>query len=343
MVGNKRYWGDEPQIAEAEIAQERQEEEARIRARALKLWYEAGGPEGQSEDYWFAAIRQLQIEQHVARLRLWAILGVLALLGFAAREALFHRDRVQQAWQVVATADEAANRGDRIAALEYLNSGPARRQWGWLWWSQQDLAQLKAPSADLREIQLPKAQLKTANLRGAALVEANLAQANLQRIDLAQADLLRANLSGANLAIAQLQGTDLWDVNLAGARLQGANLQQAFLGGSNLQNVQLDGAQLQGAVLAGANLQGANLQGANLQSAAISGANLTGATLSGSNLKGARYTDSDSPEATCIYLHSTAPSMDVPVRCPTIFPDGKTAAETSFDIEAAGMLRASVP
>jgi uncharacterized protein YjbI with pentapeptide repeats len=209
-----------------------------------------------------------------------ALLTVAAIITSAGRYLAEADDRhqrtVDEAWQVITSAQGQAGSGGRLSALEFLNE------------EDESLVGVSVKGAFLNNLDLEGAELNWANfqetgLDGANFQDAQLWKANFnhaylgpsydeegnfdRKANLDRAFLDEADLRGAYLNEAFLRNTDLNFANLQGAVLDGAQLQEAKLGEANLQQASLRGANLQDADLAGANLEDADIRGADLRGA----------------------------------------------------------------------------
>jgi hypothetical protein len=162
----------------------------------------------------------LEVLEYAGRLSL--LVGVIVYFYEApARKKQKHN----QAWQVINTAQGKGGSGGRIEALQELNSDHV------------PLVGVNVAGAYLMGIHLEKAPLTRANfdsadLRGCDLQAANLESANLQSANLRGCDLRRVTLENAVLPDA-----DLADSTLAEGNLEGADLARVNLRNCDLQNV----------------------------------------------------------------------------------------------------------
>jgi hypothetical protein len=169
----------------------------------------------------------------------WAILEVLRYLGvlsvvfgvisYWSEAGDRRKQKHNQAWQVINTAQGKGGSGGRIEALQELNADGV------------SLTGVDVSGAFLLGVRLPKAALNRADfagadargsyfvasvlefadLRSANLRQSNLTRADLRHADLEDADLTGATLNGANLAGASLKNADLTDCDLKGVSWQG--------------------------------------------------------------------------------------------------------------------------
>src|SRR5713101_7315230 len=151
--------------------------------------------------------------------------GVLIAVIFYFSES---GDRIKQkhdqAWQVINTAQGKGGSGGRIEALQELNadgvplvgvdvSGAFLQG---IRLSGARLLRSNFSAADLRDGDFAFADFSDSSLRGANFRQCNLHSANFARADLTEADLFGADLAGADLFAATLTNADLRNANLAG-------------------------------------------------------------------------------------------------------------------------------
>jgi len=162
----------------------------------------------------------------------WAFLEVLEYLSsFGVLIAVIFYfsesgDRIKQkhdqAWQVINTAQGKGGSGGRIEALQELN----------------------ADGVPLVGVDVSGAFLQGIRLSGARLLRSNFSAADVRNsdflaADLTDADLHFANFRQSNLHKAMLRGCNLEDADLAGADLSEADLSNASLANADLRNVDL--------------------------------------------------------------------------------------------------------
>lgn len=210
-----------------------------------------------------------------------ALATVIAIVAGAGKYLVEADDRhqrtVDEAWQVISSAEGHAGSGGRVSALEFLNE------------DDQSLVGVSVRGSFLENLDLEDATLDWADFQEAALDGANLRKAQLWKANL-RAAYLGASLDEegnvarkANLDDANLDGADVRNTYLADALLRNTKLRFA-----NMQGAVLDDADLRGAKLGDANLQQASLRRADLQDASLDGANLQDADLRGADLRGAK-------------------------------------------------------
>jgi hypothetical protein len=163
----------------------------------------------------------LEVLDHLGRLSL--LVGVIFYFSESGARI---RQRHDQAWQVINTAQGKGGSGGRIEALQALNADKV------------PLVGVDVSSAFLQGIHLERASLlrsdfSGADLRGSSFRYADLTYAHLHDANFRNSDLEQAVLSNANLGDADLVG-----VNLAGAKLDGADLTSADLRSANLKSIQ---------------------------------------------------------------------------------------------------------
>jgi len=163
----------------------------------------------------------LEVLDHLGRLSL--LVGVLFYFHESGARI---RQRHDQAWQVINTAQGKGGSGGRIEALQSLNADKV------------PLVGVDASGAFLQGIHLERANLlradlSAADLRGSSFRDANLTYAHLHDANFRGSDFEHAVLSNADLANVDLVGS-----NLTGAKLDGADLTSADLHSANLKNIQ---------------------------------------------------------------------------------------------------------
>lgn len=164
----------------------------------------------------------------------WAFLEVLEYLGsFGVLIAVIFyfsesgnriKQRHNQAWQVINTAQGKGGSGGRIEALQELN----------------------ADEVPLVGVDVSGAYLQGLRLNGAHLTRSNFSAADVRNsefaaADFSDADLHFANFRQSNLRQAMLQGANLDDADLAGVDLSDADVSHASLASADLRKADLRG------------------------------------------------------------------------------------------------------
>jgi Pentapeptide repeats (8 copies) len=163
----------------------------------------------------------LEVLDHLGRLSI--LIGVI----FYFRESGSRiRQRHDQAWQVINTAQGKGGSGGRIEALQSLNADKV------------PLVGVDASGAFLQGIRLEhanllRADLSAADLRGSSFRFSDFSYAHLHDANFRQSDLENAVFSNAEMANVDLVGSDLTD-----AKLDGADLTSADLRSANLKDIQ---------------------------------------------------------------------------------------------------------
>ena len=162
----------------------------------------------------------------------WKFLEVLEYLGSLSVliAVLFYfsesgdrtKQKHDQAWQVINTAQGKGGSGGRIEALQELNADRV------------PLVGVDVSDAFLQGVRLEKANLLRSNLSAADLRESDFRFA-----DLTESNLRAANFRGGDLSGANLHGADLQDSDLTGANLSSADLSEAILDNADLTGVTL--------------------------------------------------------------------------------------------------------
>ena len=163
----------------------------------------------------------LEVLDHLGRLSL--LVGVLFYFHESGARI---RQRHDQAWQVINTAQGKGGSGGRIEALQSLNADKV------------PLVGVDASGAFLQGIHLERANLLRADLSAADLRGSSFRDANLTYAHLHDANFRGSDFEHAVLSNADLQDADLVACNLAGAKLDGADLTSADLHSANLKNIQ---------------------------------------------------------------------------------------------------------
>jgi len=163
----------------------------------------------------------LEVLDHLGRLSL--LVGVLFYFHESGARI---RQRHDQAWQVINTAQGKGGSGGRIEALQSLNADKV------------PLVGVDASGAFLQGIHLERANLLRADLSGADLRGSSFRDANLTYAHLHDANFRGSDFEHAVLSNADLANVDLVGSNLTGAKLDGADLTSADLHSANLKNIQ---------------------------------------------------------------------------------------------------------
>jgi hypothetical protein len=143
----------------------------RIAERAYLLWKSAGAPEGRSDEFWSAAVKE-EIRRERPATDIAAVLVVIL-----RRPAIGRTLEEQVEWRFDLRTT--------------------------------DLRGANLHEAHLKGVDLSQVHLEGADLRAADLKGANLSRAHLYRADLRWASLDNANLSGAHFSEALLDGVNL--------------------------------------------------------------------------------------------------------------------------------------
>jgi hypothetical protein len=163
----------------------------------------------------------LEVLDHLGRLSL--LVGVVFYFSESGARI---RQRHDQAWQVINTAQGKGGSGGRIEALQSLNADKV------------PLVGVDASSAFLQGIRLDRANLLRANLSAADLRGSSFKSANLTYSDLHDANFRGSDFDHTVLSNADLKDADLVGSNLAGAMLDGADLTSTDLRFANLKDIQ---------------------------------------------------------------------------------------------------------
>jgi len=162
----------------------------------------------------------LEVLDHLGRLSL--LVGVIFYFHESGARI---RQRHDQAWQVINTAQGKGGSGGRIEALQSLNADKV------------PLVGVDASGAFLQGVRLDHANLLRADLSGADLRGSSFRDANLTYAYLHDANFRGSDFEHAVLSNADLQDADLVGCNLAGAKLDGADLTSADLRSANLKDI----------------------------------------------------------------------------------------------------------
>jgi len=171
----------------------------------------------------------------------WAFLEVLEYLGrfsvliavifYFAESGDRKKQKHNQAWQVINTAQGKGGSGGRIEALHELNLDAV------------PLVGVDVSGAFLMGLRLDKGKLARANFEGAdarysSFRNADLSYASLRSANLRNADFHKANLENAVLKDADLNGASLSECDLSGADLGQADMRYADMRGIRWRNIQ---------------------------------------------------------------------------------------------------------
>ena len=190
----------------------------RLAKTAYFLWERHGRPEGHSEAFWAAAVRE---EPH------WGSkpppTDVATVLTVIKRRS----------------ADDRAREVRDNMVLDFQEA----------FLRHADLRSAHLEGADFFKTDLRHAGLMGAHLKGANFWFAHLERAGLRKANLEGADLTWAHLDGANLSETVLDGAVLFETKLERASLSLAHLKGTDLHGAHLEHADLRGAHLEDADL----------------------------------------------------------------------------------------------
>jgi uncharacterized protein YjbI with pentapeptide repeats len=169
--------------------------------------------------YWLSGWAFLEVLEYFGTLSV-----LLAVVSYFSESKDRIKQKHDQAWQVINSAQGKGGSGGRIDALEELHADGL------------PLVGVDVSDAFLQDINLSRANLLRANFRAADVRGGNLDGAQMQYVDLASANLRDAILRNTDLRNATLQDADLTGANLSEADLGGANLAKADLRDSDFRN-----------------------------------------------------------------------------------------------------------
>jgi Pentapeptide repeats (9 copies) len=163
----------------------------------------------------------LEVLDHLGRLSL--LVGVIFYFHESGARI---RQRHDQAWQVINTAQGKGGSGGRIEALQSLNADKV------------PLVGVDASGAFLQGVHLDHANLLRADLSGADLRGSSLREVNLSYAHLHDANFRGSSFEHAVLSNADMADVDMVDCDLTAVKFDGADLASADLRFANLKDIE---------------------------------------------------------------------------------------------------------